>query len=70
MIVGASRCAAITAGASEIVATRAVFCDTAGAFTMQFVGDSSTVTLTLASGTVYPFRVNFVTSGTGLYALR
>jgi hypothetical protein len=70
MAAPASSCVAITAGATEIVATRGVFCNTAGAFTVRFVGDTSTVELTLLAGVVYPFRVNQVTAGTGLFALR
>jgi hypothetical protein len=70
LITGATSCVAITAAATEIVATRGVFCKTAGDFVIQFVILSSAVTLTLTAGSVYPFRINFCTSGTGLYALR
>jgi hypothetical protein len=70
IITPATQCVAITAAATEIVSTRAVFCNTAGAFAVQFVGDSSAVTLTLLAGMVYPFRINYCTSGTGLFALR
>jgi hypothetical protein len=70
LITGATRCVALTAGATEIVATRAVYCNAAGDFAMQFVDDSASVTLTLVAGVVYPFRINFLTSGTGLFALR
>lgn len=69
MVAPVVSCEAITAGSNEFTSTRSIFIGTAGNFTVQFVGDSSAVTLTLAVG-VYPFRINKCTAGTGLYALR
>lgn len=60
---------AITASASEIPATRGIHCNSAGSITVQFVGDTTTVSLSVLAGASYPYRVNKVTAGTGVVAL-
>lgn len=64
-----TRPVAITAGSSEFDASRGVFCNVAGTFVMQFADDDSTVSMDLVAGSVYPFRIKKLTSGTGLFAL-
>lgn len=57
----------ITASASDFAGTRSIFIETAGSFTIQFVGASSAVTMTLPVGT-HPFCIKKCTAGTGLWA--
>ena len=59
---------ALTAGAGAFTPTRYVHCNTDGSFTLIMSGDSSTVTLTMVAGTVYPYRVKQLDSGVGLVA--
>lgn len=69
-VVPARRAVAITASATVFAATRSVFIETDGSFTVAFVDDSAnTVSMTLVAGTVYPFSIVKCTSGTGLVAL-
>lgn len=69
-VVPARRAVAITASATAFAATRSVFIETDGSFTIAFVDDAAnTVTMTLVAGTVYPFSIVKCTAGTGLVAL-
>lgn len=61
---------ALTASADAFPATRGIHCNAAGDIVVDFVGGGSGVTLTVAAGQVYPYRITRLTSGTGVVALR
>lgn len=69
-IVPATRAVSRTASATAFDECRSIFIETAGSFTILFVGsgDGSTVTMTLPVGT-HPFAIIKCTAGTGLWTL-
>ncbi len=62
--------AAITASSTAFTPTRAIHCNVSETIVVQFVDDTTTTSLVVVAGSAYPYRINKVTTGTGVVPIR
>lgn len=62
--------ATITASANPFTPTRAIHCNVSETIVVEFVDDDVTTSLAVVAGNVYPYRINKVTTGTGVVPIR
>lgn len=69
LVVPAYNAVAITASATAFNLTRGIHCNEAGTIVVDFGGGATSISLVVAAGVTYPYRIVKVTSGTGVVAL-
>lgn len=68
-IVPVSKAVAITASSTAFTATDGIHCNEAATLTVDFANGATGVSLIVAAGACYPYRLVKVTAGAGVLAL-